>query len=554
TLSEGPVAAQFGQAVGTAGDVNGDGYSDIVIGAPNYSNGQAGEGGAYIYHGSAAGLVVPYATLLESDQAGARFGISVAGAGDTNADGYFDVVIGADHWASGQSGEGAALVFKGSPTGLATAPSITLQSNEVDAHFGASVAEAGDINGDGFADIVVGAPDAETNVAQDGEGFVKVFRGSTTGTVNAFDRIEVNVAGYHLGTAVSGGGDVDGDGFSDVLSGMPGAAPAFTNEGGWQWNRGGLGMALDQLSRQYQSDLTSPLATNCMDFLNPDFFGIGHKARSPIQRCKGRLVYEVVFEGQSFSGSPITNSVSSTGMSAGWTDMGTGGAEIKELVYKTAGYIRYKWRCRVEYDPVKAIDGQRYGRWFYGYASGLGDIGVLPIELLVFDARADGNANRVTWSTATESGSESFHVERSSDLDHWDERGMLPGAGTSLQTIDYVFMDEYPPTGICFYRLAMRSTDGSVEYGPVVAVQRLTTGATTVWYDPNAGLVHVAGIGPDVQELLVTDMTGRTVQSITARGLERIDIPMADAAIGRYDLVFVGANGEQLDGRPVVRY
>src|SRR5690606_20911769 len=100
-----------------------------------------------------------------------------------------------------------------------------------------------------------------------------------------------------------------------------------------------------------------------------DHFGIGHFARSHMQRKRGRLHREVVFEGQPFAGNPITNSVASTGISNDWGDLGTAGAELKEVVYKQPGHIRYKWRARVEYPLHRsAIDGQRFGRWFYGYA------------------------------------------------------------------------------------------------------------------------------------------------------------------------------------------
>ncbi|MCB9166385.1 MAG: FG-GAP repeat protein [Flavobacteriales bacterium] len=555
TLNEGSAGDLFGSAVATAGDVNGDGYSDVLVGAPDHTNGQTGEGAAYLYYGSETGLVLPYASKLERNLASARFGISLAGAGDVNGDGFFDVIVGADHWASGQSGEGGAFVFHGSAGGLGANPSQTIQINQVDAHLGASVAEAGDINGDGYADVVVGVPNGWNNVAQVDEGYAMIYRGSPSGIVLAPDRIETNTAGDLLGTAVSGGGDVDGDGFSDVLSGKPGTSPTFASEGGWMWNRGGKGTGQVQLSRQYQADLINPLATNCMDFTDPDYFGIGHLSRSPVQRCDGRLVYEVVFEGQPFTGAPITNSLLSTGMSAAWTDLTPGGVEIKELIYKIPGYIRYKWRCRVEYEMAKAIDGQRYGRWFYGYASGLGDIGVLPIELIAFDAHVDGPANKVVWSTATESGTDSFHVERGTDLGTFSEIGVVPAAGESQSTIAYAFMDDAPPQGLSFYRLAIRSTDGTIEHGPVVAVQR--TGRNEgplIWYDPESGSVRISRIPPEVDMLLVTDASGRIIARSKAQGHESLSIALEGFSLGRYDVLFTGPSGERLGARSIMRY
>ena len=98
---------------------------------------------------------------FEPNQDGAWLGYSVAGAGDVNGDGYGDVIVGAMKYDAGEADEGAAFVFHGSPVGIANGnpatASATLQSNQSFASFGASVAGAGDVNGDGYADVIVGA-------------------------------------------------------------------------------------------------------------------------------------------------------------------------------------------------------------------------------------------------------------------------------------------------------------------------------------------------------------------------------------------------------------
>ena len=106
--------AYFGYSVGTAGDVNGDGYSDVIVGAYVYDNGQSNEGGAFVYHGSAAGLSTTADWTAESNQAGALFGRSVGTAGDVNGDGYSDVTVGAYIYDSGETNEGRAFVYQGS--------------------------------------------------------------------------------------------------------------------------------------------------------------------------------------------------------------------------------------------------------------------------------------------------------------------------------------------------------------------------------------------------------------------------------------------------------
>ncbi|CAN0448089.1 unnamed protein product, partial [Phaeothamnion confervicola] len=104
----------MGHSVATAGDVNGDGFSDVIVGSYLYDSGSANEGAAFVYHGSASGLNAVPATTLQSDQAEAWFGWSVASAGDVNGDGYADVIVGGIHYDNGQNNEGAAFVFHGS--------------------------------------------------------------------------------------------------------------------------------------------------------------------------------------------------------------------------------------------------------------------------------------------------------------------------------------------------------------------------------------------------------------------------------------------------------
>ena len=117
----------------TAGDVNGDGYADVIVGAPNYDNGQTDEGRAFVYHGSASGLSTTANWTAESDQASAYFGYSVATAGDVNGDGYADVIVGAPNYDNGQTDEGRAFVYHGSASGLSTTANWTAESDQASA-------------------------------------------------------------------------------------------------------------------------------------------------------------------------------------------------------------------------------------------------------------------------------------------------------------------------------------------------------------------------------------------------------------------------------------
>ena len=112
TAESDQASAYFGSGAASAGDVNGDGFADVVVGAWGYDNGQASEGRAFVYLGSAAGPSTSPAWTAESDQANALFGMFVSAAGDVNGDGFGDVVVGAPQFGNGQADEGRAFFGK----------------------------------------------------------------------------------------------------------------------------------------------------------------------------------------------------------------------------------------------------------------------------------------------------------------------------------------------------------------------------------------------------------------------------------------------------------
>jgi len=103
----------MGYCVAGAGDVNGDGYSDIIVGAPYYDNGETDEGQVYVYHGSSGDLSSSADWTAESNQASAQFGHSVSTAGDVNGDGYSDVIVGAPYYDNSETDEGRAYLYYG---------------------------------------------------------------------------------------------------------------------------------------------------------------------------------------------------------------------------------------------------------------------------------------------------------------------------------------------------------------------------------------------------------------------------------------------------------
>ncbi|MFN0243774.1 MAG: integrin alpha [Planctomycetota bacterium] len=213
-------SAQLGFSVSTAGDVNGDGYGDVIVGAWLFDNGQTDEGRAFVYLGSASGLATSAAWTAESDQAGAYFGMSVSTAGDVNGDGYTDVLVGAPPFSNGQSAEGRAFVYLGSAMGLATGAAWTAESDQAIVAFGQSVATAGDVNGDGYGDVIVGAPLFDSGQADEGRAFVYMGSALGLGASSAWTADSPQTDAF-LGSSVATAGDVNGDGFSDVIVGAP---------------------------------------------------------------------------------------------------------------------------------------------------------------------------------------------------------------------------------------------------------------------------------------------------------------------------------------------
>ncbi len=205
----------FGWSVAGAGDVNGDGIDDLIVGAIYNDSAAKDAGKAYVYLGGARPSATPFVTMTgmaTNDQ----FGVSVAGAGDVNGDGYADVIVGARLNSLAANSAGAAFIYFGG-SAMDGSPDVVLPGEMANDWFGNSVASAGDVNGDGYADVVVGAPYNDRGGSAAGAAYV--FLGGPP-LDNGPDVILVGeMHDDHFGWSVAGAGDVDGDGRSDVLVG-----------------------------------------------------------------------------------------------------------------------------------------------------------------------------------------------------------------------------------------------------------------------------------------------------------------------------------------------
>ena len=428
--------------------------------------------------------------LTPVTQVNAIFGQSVAGAGDVNGDGYGDVIIGAYLYDDGaNTNEGRAFVYYGSAAGLLPTPgSIPDDADQANALFGVSVASAGDINGDGYSDVIIGA------------------------------------SGYTDGPNM-------GEGRAFVYHGNDSVANKRNN------------------LRLYNADLTTPI--NSSNFILANF-GAGLYAKSFLGKGKGKMVWETRLNYNAYSGTPITNSTFFTAQQAAYTDMGLTGVELKNVIDKIAGASRFtKLRARIKYDPVTAITGQVYSPWRnVSSIIDANNLGALPVELISFNAAwlQKGKTARLDFKTDKESGICCFTIEKSLDGFNFYSIGVLPAKNMSgIQS--YSFMDDYATNKKQFYRLKIKGMIGNVDYSNIQQLQNNGSTEILVFPNPTTDVLQLQLNGAyNKINMQVINAAGQTVKQLNNLSVNTqvISIPVQNLAAGKYWLHLQSGDEKQV--------
>jgi hypothetical protein len=217
----GGVNASFGYSIGTPGDIHNDGYDDIVIGCPAWDGGEEDEGRVFLYRGAWSPSDMYQDWFWESDLADAQVGWSVSPrACNVNGDAYGDIIVGQPGWSemymTARLYRGRALIFKGNGVSAGISPWYSVQGTH-SSRLGEIVTCIGDADANGKDDWAIGLPRSNSYA-----GIISVFLTSSSGTVppSSSRNLVPPASTVRSGTSVCAT-DVNGDGYADIVSGAP---------------------------------------------------------------------------------------------------------------------------------------------------------------------------------------------------------------------------------------------------------------------------------------------------------------------------------------------
>lgn len=232
---------RFGTSVTGVGDVNADGFTDLLIGAPFNDAGGNSAGRAYVFSGYNGDTLY----IFTGEFAGDLFGVTVSDAGDINNDGYADILIGSRNGKVEEDIRGKVYVFSGIDGSLL----YDKAGEATNDRFGDAISGAGDVNRDGFDDFIVGAH--RNDAAGDNAGRVYLYSGKNGEVLHTFTG---EAGGDYFGRKVSDCGDVDRDGYADVIVGATYSGTDVTVGGAAYVYSGYDGSLIHMLKGESQSD------------------------------------------------------------------------------------------------------------------------------------------------------------------------------------------------------------------------------------------------------------------------------------------------------------
>lgn len=574
-LSNVSVNALFGFSVASAGDLNGDGKSDIIVGAPAYLGvglGAIQNGAAFVYYGgnlttsTPVQLETPTLNLLGLISLpilhnGLLFGFSVDGVGDYNNDGYPDVVAsspaGVDLSSltgilTGQVLSGTATVYYGTASGINSNIGTVLKptsggllGNAANL-FGYKVKGLKSANGQRNGNIAIGAPvgglvpNALGLTIQTGN--VHIFKktnapGSSvtsdqvlesprsTSLLSVLNTLRLNVM---FGAAIDNAYDVNCDGYADIVIGEPLSS----------------GATLLQL----QSNAVGGNAYVFLGNSGGTFNAVPQYTSSATYGSEFLSVNAVSLYGYSVAGVPDSHG-------AGTTPRILTGAPAAALDFDN-GLLNLGSTLGLLFDFLAVDNGP--GKSFL-FNTGLCPSTPLPVTIVEFKGQEKNTAINLTWKVADEKNLSRYEVQRSHDGVHFENIGIVFPWEDGVH-VDYVFTDKNATTGTNYYRLKMIDNDAAFKYSGILT---FTLGATTgtqmvIAPNPTAEMINVqlTGLNETSYRLELRTVTGQKIieRTFNVTGYSHKEKLMRTASMtpGVYFLTVFGKNNQKIASNRVI--